>query len=309
MVDIYETPLANWDAAATVRRSPRRAVDLEAPVRFFFPEKLEPLSRHPDVLNVGPDAKRDVLIRRLYQYIDFTVELEQLVVNPALLTIAHAQVDLELAGEMRFDAHKIYCDEAYHALFSADLKRQVAGATHVLPPASSKSRFLLEFEHTLREIPPELAGLGRLCFAFVSETLISKMLGQLPGDATVVPAIREVMADHAKDERIHHAYFAKFIVVMWPQLSRRIQVQLGILIPNFIKAFLEPDRNALTRVLPEAIALPRRQDLIADCYPSTMVAQSVRESSKATVGLLARVGALDDGQVRDAFDEAGLLPS
>ena len=70
----------------------------------------------------------------LYRYLDFTTELELDVINTVSKDIAGlGRLDLELPDVMRADAFKLCTDEAHHAYFSDDIKRQVVQATGVAP--------------------------------------------------------------------------------------------------------------------------------------------------------------------------------
>jgi hypothetical protein len=121
----YRSPFGNWFDRATVRKAPRRLLEPEDAGRYPFSPDLVPLAAHPLVRALPPRAFERVLIQHLYRYLDFTAKLEHLVVNRTVLGIAHDTIGVELPEAMRFDAYKIYCDEAFHALFSADLARQV----------------------------------------------------------------------------------------------------------------------------------------------------------------------------------------
>ena len=68
-------------------------------------------------------------VQHLYRYLDFTTQLELEVINTVSKDIALGKLDVELPDVMRDDAFKLCTDEAHHAYFSDDIKRQVVAAT------------------------------------------------------------------------------------------------------------------------------------------------------------------------------------
>ncbi|MGH3428697.1 MAG: diiron oxygenase [Pseudonocardiaceae bacterium] len=306
----YPDIFGKWDSKASVRATPRRAIEAaQTPTKSFFPRSLMPVCDHHLVTRLPDAVIEEILTQRLYCYLDATTVLEQNVVNPVLLEIAHDGLAVEFASDMRFDAHKIYCDEAYHALFSADLKKQIVTATGVWPIAAPEPSFMHRLRLSHDAVPAELRGLASLCFAVVSETLISALLSHIPADPTVVDSVRLTVADHARDERYHHAYFSKILPFVWPQLRRHERKVLGPLFADYIISFLGPDYPML-----QAILQPHLQDrdavteVLHDCHDHLDVVRDIRQASHTTVRLLAKAGVLDDALTAQTFTDAGLLP-
>src|SRR5262249_48890865 len=97
--------------------------------------------------------------------------------------------------------------------------------------------------------PPALCRLADMLFVVVSETLISGTLPESWRDGRVVPAVREVLGDHAEDEEHHHVYFTAFFELLWPRLTQGERAAVGPLIPGFIRGFLSPDPPAIEAAL------------------------------------------------------------
>src|SRR5947209_14449067 len=126
----YNNLFREWDVQASVRNDPRIIFqDEESMGRVYFSPDLVPIVRHPLVVKLGPAVRREILIQHLYNYFDFTSCFEVEVVNWGVQRIFLKKTGFELPQEMLLDAYKIYCDEAYHSLFSADLKSQIQAAT------------------------------------------------------------------------------------------------------------------------------------------------------------------------------------
>ena len=300
--------LRQWNDTSSVRTTPRRLLTMEIPAKLYFPPELVPTVQHPVIQNLGPQVIREILINRLYQYLDFTVILEQEAVNPSLLNIARRKIGVELPYVMVFDANKIYVDEGYHAYFSEDLKRQIMAETGVPGVPFSTPRFLRRLREIEAGVAEEFRDLTSLFFTIVSETLISALLSQIPTDERVVGAVREVVRDHAQDEAHHHAYFATLLTLIWPELTANQKSTIGPLIPLFILAFLEPDYPAMRRVLTQYDLEPEEiQRVIDESYPEEQVQSGIREGAKATLSHFRQIGVLEEPEIAEAFQNCGLV--
>jgi hypothetical protein len=301
--------LQNWDTKASVRVKPRRMLhDEEALGRVYFSPELVPVARHPAVAALGPEAVRAVQVQHLFRYLDFTTQLELEVVNTASRDIALGKIRAALPDVMREDAFKLCTDEAHHAYFSDDMKRQVAAATGIAPLELGTPRFLDRLRALQAELPSGLRPMAELLFTVVSETLISTILCQIPKDKRVVSAVRHIVADHAEDEGRHSAYFSQLFGYLWPQLSVSERAVLGPQLPHYVLAFLAPDQTAVRRSV-ETLPLDRAtaERVVAETYPKAEVHASARDASLVTMRLFENYGLLDNRRIRDEFAACGLL--
>ena len=280
----YRSPFKGWDRRVGVRASPRRELSSSDEMKLFFAPELVPVAQHPLVERLGPGLFEQVILQHLYRYLDFTTSLEQLVVNRTVLGIAHGSIGVEVPEEMRFDAHKIYCDEAYHALFSQDLMRQTVARTGVAPRLPHLPYFLVRLQQLQERLPPERRLLAELLFVIVSETLISGTLADVPKDQRVVAAVSEVIRDHAADEGRHHAYFAAFLRILWGALTPAERGAGAVLVPELVHAFLTPDCSAMRAELCSyGLSTDEAEEVLSEVWPGEVVAASVRASAARTV--------------------------
>ncbi|HEY3015064.1 MAG TPA: hypothetical protein VGJ41_08140 [Nocardioides sp.] len=70
--------------------------------------------------------------------------------NDTLVRLA-LQSGYGLTDQMRLDALRMVCDESYHALFSMDMKLQVAEAYRIAAPQDSRAWFLTRIDRVLSE--------------------------------------------------------------------------------------------------------------------------------------------------------------
>lgn len=302
---------SKWDSYSAIRSKPRQRLREGTAVGpeklLYFSPDLVPLSKHRLIAerNLGTQ----VLLQHLYNYLAFTAILEHRFVNPIMIRIAHRDIGLTLPKSMVVDAYRIYCDEGYHALCSADLTQQIEDFTGIAPIVGD--RLPKPFRDSLDAIeaaPAALKPLIELAFIIVSETLVSAILTRSHLDARVEPAIRQVILEHAQDEAVHQAYFADLTRLAWPQLSGEARTFLGTAIPGMVLSFLSPDSQHMTRVLGSfGIPIDESRRIIAESHSEAEILESARRASTFTVGLFKSVGAFQDQQTHDAFLGSGLI--
>ncbi|HEY2671028.1 MAG TPA: hypothetical protein VGJ07_11720, partial [Rugosimonospora sp.] len=115
-----------------MRAKPRRNSPFRPGLDFFSADLCVPL-RHPQVRAAGLRVRRDLLVHCLYQYLEFTVQLETGPVNEACLLLRSPAFLPSLPTGMKNDALRIYTDEAGHAEMSHTLQAAVQEETGVPP--------------------------------------------------------------------------------------------------------------------------------------------------------------------------------
>ena len=243
-----------------------------------------------------------------FLYLDFTTALEQEVVNPVLADVSKGFVNIQLSPQLRLDAHRIYVDEAYHALAAVDVAQQISAATATPYKRTGQHEFVQRLQRTLERVNTEESRLLALAAATVSETLISGTLSQIPQDESVATVVRQTVAEHAEDERTHHAYFVKLHEVVWPRLSSKQQALLAPLYADFILGFLAPDKGNLESILEQAgTPSDRARTIVHETYESIDVMPGIRHAARATIRLLLRTGVLEHPEAQDRFEAEGLV--
>ena len=282
---LYKSELVKWDEVASVRTKPCRILlEYDLNKAFWVPE-LAPISQHPLIIKKGLSS--EILLYYLYLHLDFTIKLEQDVVNSVANQITKNKIGFLIPEKMRLDAYKINCDETSHALLYADFKSQletIAKDSIFLPSIPS---FLQRLRKLQSSLPDFLSQLAEVFFVIISETLISATLNQTPRDKRVVSGVRQIVRYHALDEAYHCKYFSNLLQVIWPQLQPKEQVIIGRLLPQFIEIFLEPDCSAFTSILQKLNINPQEIPMIiTESYPPNKVINNMIKTAKNTVSLL-----------------------
>jgi hypothetical protein len=304
----YESQFEKWDELACIRKKPRAAAPFDRNL-YFYSEGLATLFAHPKVANSLEHIRRELLVLHLYNYLEFTVRLELGPVNEVSKLLCLEEFLPWLPAQMRDDAFKIYVDEGAHAEMCHRLMMAVQQSTKVerlrLTPA-----FLRILDDLVSREEPEYRPLIKLFFVIISETLITGSLVKLPKDESVQRAVRDLANDHATDEGRHHAYFRKVFEYVWPRLTREVRRRIGILLPEMILAFLQPDKSALTRMLesfPKEFPNPAQivEEVVA--YKSTH--DGIVISASPTLKMLRENHVFDDSAIDSAFMGLRLVPS
>lgn len=215
---------------------------------------------------------------------------------------------VRLDAKQMQDVTKIYCDEGGHALFVDCLAEQVEQRFEV-------SRRVLRrpnFDRILCEVLQEYEGrlseaLIRLLFVSISETLVTKILYNIPRDPQVATLVREVIGDHAADEARHSVFFKWYFVGLWEKLSAREKELAGRLLPRFVWAFLSPDvecdNSALCALGFDANTAQR---VLAETYAPDTVIQGVREAASPTLQIFRRAGVMECAPAKEALIQSHL---
>ncbi len=155
---------------------------------------------------------------------------------------------------------------------------------------------------------PEHLQLRRLLQVVVFETLVTAIFADIPNDLRVLPIVRQLVADHAADERRHHAYFATFFRELWASMDRPVRLLTGRLLPDLITESLQPaTRPAFDALLACGFATGQARDIVADAYNLDAVRQGIRFAARRTIALFEDCGVTGEPGADDAFRAAGLL--
>ena len=302
--------MGSWFEQAGVRSQRRRVLHEDGEQGLvLFPEKEVPYLANEAVAALPPAARKALVARHLYQYLLFTVHLETKVVNRGVAMVAYNEVDHPVAAATRLDALKIYCDEGYHALSNLDIIQQIERATGIAALPYDFQPRLDRLDRTADRFLPEHTSLGRLLQVVVFETVVTSILSDLPHDPSVYRVVRGVVADHARDEAYHHAFFVRFFRDLWTYLSPDLRIRVANAIPHLIDDCLRPDLGSVHASLCAAGLAPTLvSDIVDDSYPESAVRAAIRLASRHTVRLCAGVGAFDLPGAADQLYERGLAP-
>ncbi|MGW0467802.1 diiron oxygenase [Streptomyces sp. NPDC003027] len=299
----------DWYESAGVRAGPRRLLREEVHSGLlFFPPHLVPYWDHPLVGALPPHRKDELLARHLYQYLEFTSRFETRVVNRATEQIAEGHSGVDAARSVRLQAYRIYCDEAYHSLYSLDVVDQIATACGTAPLPYDFQPFLRRLDAAGEQLMPQEPGLAQMLQVVVFETLVTALLKDIPRDGRVLSLVRDTVRDHAKDEGRHHVFFSHFFGELWKQQDTTVRVRAARCLPELVRRSLLPYLEPLRRSLVAAgLTATQAQEVLYDSYPDDRVDAGIRDTARHSLRLFEDNGVLDVPGARDAFAAARLV--
>jgi hypothetical protein len=300
----YRKPFRDWEQSSWIRSRPVRAGEIEG---LPFPPDLVPLSQHPSI-KADPVRQDKLLAYRLLAHLRFTTVLELEHVNRVCAALARGQGPVTLDTDQRNDALRIYCDEGGHALFVELLSREIEAAHDVDPAVLGRPGFDRTFEELVGRYSDDVpASLIRLFFVCVSETLVTRILRDIPRDRRVSPLVRAVIGDHAADESVHSVYFHWYFARLWSSLSPRDKEVVGRILPELVWTFLGPDRACEANVLRE-LGFPEgdADRLLRETYRPGTAEAAVLQAAQPTLRMFQKVGVFDLPAVAASFTRKDL---
>jgi hypothetical protein len=301
--------LDEWYDKAGVRRDPRRVLDEELDSgKALFPRHLIPYLSHPLLDAVDGTTLAQLVARHTYQYFAFTAHFETRVVNRATEMLANGRLDTTVRPDTRLDAYKIYCDEAFHALYSFDVIQQLqtASGIHALPYHFDP--FLGDLDAIPERVMPGRGSLPQLLQVVVFETLVTAILADVPKDKALVSLVRDTVQDHARDEGRHHAFFSDVFRELWTGLDRELRGEVAQCLPLLITRSLAPDtRPVRANLFAAGLTTAEVEQVMADVYRPEAFRDTVRQHARQSIRLFESVGVLDLPEGLDAFNGEGLL--
>lgn len=299
---------ANWHERASVRRAPRRILDPDDLALDLFPRALVPVASHEIIKRKYTEKIPHLLALALFRYLSFTINLEMLVVNPATQQLLLDKLPFRLSGEDVMDAYKIYCDEAYHALFCADMLSQVIERAGFSPSEQKAPYFLRRYEEM--EGASDEVALNRFLFATASEMMITSSLSHVRENQQRdnPAAIRQIMTDHSADEARHHVFYRDVFSDYSRSLSRDVVVRMTAKIPNYILAFITPDLdNIISDLVHIGLTIDEARQVCEEIYSEKVIEDYANDCSGGIKNMLVELGLSEEPEISDNFNRVGIL--
>lgn len=303
----FDRPLRKWNEHATVRHAPRRVI-CDQPGAYYFLPANTPLSQHPEVVRLGHAVIRELQVRQLLRYLEFTRVLELEFVNPLLAKIVAGHFDGLFSPGQRVDALKVYTDEGYHALFSIDLKEQVMAATGVRMSDVETPAFQPRFRQLLNATgSSDVQSLFELLAVSTHEQLITGSLRRA-NDPKLISGVRELLLDHARDEAAHAVYFSSVFDAAWKSSSEAVRRIIAPGLADVVCCFLEPDvPNLKEDLLHCGFSDSQAVQIVAEAYPEAERGTARRVSAEQPLRLFGSLGIFELPRVKEYFASFGLV--
>jgi hypothetical protein len=303
--ETYQSPFSRWNESSWIRSKPFREGEIEG---LPFSPDLVPLAAHPAIASDSTHWLT-VLAYRLLAHLQFTTLLELSHVNPVCSHLAQGRAPISLSTLQRNDALRIYCDEGGHVLFVELFSTQVEEAFGLNRSVIGRPQFDRIIEKIIADHQTRLSPhLIKLFFVTISETLVTKILNNVPHDPQVAPIVRDVIGDHAADEALHSVYFRGLFPVLWQSLASYEQEEMGQLLPQLVWAFLGPDRQLEYSILRRlGFNAKDSEGILEEVYVPDQIAQVVRQAANPTLKMFAAAGVFENPAIERVFADYELM--
>lgn len=232
----YRSPFVHWERTAAVRGFQSEPFDWDMQGLWVPPGHLAlvPNAEFTELLS-GP-AGAALMLGHLH----FTARLERELIAPVCSRLASGYW-LEGAG-LAEDALRLQCDESYHALVCLQLASGVRAQANIEQPLFGEPRFLRRVRE-LREAAGGCISPEDLNFAaaVVSETIVTRTLGEDWRDPTVRGPIRSFLKMHHLDEARHGAFFSQALRLAWRSWNEETRSGVESVWDDLVEGFAGPD--------------------------------------------------------------------
>lgn len=273
---------------------------------LYYSSKVAPVFLLDEVQQAPIQVQTSLLASAALDYLEFTCCLEDGPVKSVCRSIAGGELPVEVSAALREEAGAVLTEEIDHHASYLRMLRAVEAETG-LTSRSIRPAFLDRLELIIHENEPEHAPWIRLFFVIVSETLITRQLTELASDLEIMPELRRLVVDHARDEARHHKYFRTLFQQIWPKMQPELRISIGRVLPQIIRAYLESDPGSIERALgrfPDRFPAPRA------AAQQVAARQSARgdlaSAARATLQMFWSAGVFDDPLARFRIHEHGL---
>ena len=293
--------LTQWERHATVRATKRFALAPDTLVDTLFPETMQALCREPEVVALGPAARRFLLVQSAYRYMNEIALLEVDVVSRLATDVANRPHRVDLSPTVRQVAMTIAVDEAYHAFAAREFTAGVEALTGIAPLELSR-RCTLEgaIAATVGEVPESARDDVRLLLLCVAENSITAEIFGLTEETAPNNPFHIVTVEHLVDERRHSAYFQHLLRHYWARLDAGTRETLTLALPGFLARFLEAyDFAGEARVFLAGVRLDAAAiDAIVARIPDPVFPRAQHPMGRNVMRFFERVGILDHPPAR-----------
>lgn len=236
----YRSPFVQWERNAAVRTFCLDKIDWSAP-GLWAPVGHLAVMDDPDIeaLLEGPMGAA-LILGHFY----FTQRLENELIAPVSARLASGA--LSNRSDFMQDALRLGCDESYHALICMQYGAQVRALSGIEKLDFGIPRFLRH----VREMRIVLQGSVDaadldLAAAAVSETIVTRTLGEDWHDVTVRAPIRSFLKMHHLDEARHSAFFTQALAFAWSGWDTSTRDAIEAAWDGLVEAFAAPDIEML----------------------------------------------------------------
>lgn len=244
MSNLVADYLERWERYASVRSHPRKKFIIENnnSGHYFYPPNKQVLCLHPNVMDLGEEAKQFILTQSFYKYANDIAMIETEVINQTVMGIANQRLPLVFEFSLRQIAMSVLTDESYHAFVALDSMNQVERLTGItplkMPMETDLSYAIMQSKKLLDASYFDIFDLIVVCIA---ENTLTKELISIHDEPEVNSVFKHIIREHLADESRHARFFQTILPECWEQLDDTSQNAIGEVLPYFLRHYLSTE--------------------------------------------------------------------
>ncbi len=254
----------------------------------------------------GESIRHRLAANHLVYFLDYTTALEHRIVNRAVETIVHDQLDVTIPVRMKTAALQLYTDEGYHALFSHLVAEQIADLYGIKNRPATPRR-ITRLQTLVDSTHDKYQAHAWFLVGFVSETIIARELLDITRDS-LVSNVHEMLTDHLLDEARHSRYFCEVFNYLWLTMDNGQREFAARFLLDVIRAFFEVDEPWMNDSL-QSVGLSAASitDILSGVSGQQAEIQRARSGAATTLRMMKKSGFFALPYNQQLFVKAGLL--
>ena len=303
-LNIYQE---KWESRSSIRTRPRKFIDFTQS-GYFFPEDKQPILLDKHVINLGEKIKQDILLQSFYKYLSDIINLESKLIISACNKLIHGDLIVKYTDEIVLNSHTIIIDEYYHIYVARDMMLQLDKEF----PGVQKCDYSISdaynaVEVITKKLDVKYHDIFEIIAVCIFETTLVRELVEFFNAEDVHPSIKYYVNDHMNDEARHYGFFFDLLSYTWVQLPPEYQKNIGELIADFVKLYLNINSEKafnfgiLLRLFPnQNIA----DQIIKELYKGFDINTEI-PIVKNVLNVLSKSTLLDNEYVKRGFQDIG----
>lgn len=301
-----------WENRSSIRTRPRKYIDFSKE-GYFFPADKQLLLLLPDVVKLGEEVKRDILVQSFYKYLDDITSLEiKSVVSACNLIIQNDDLIVNYDEDTKLNAYTALIDEYYHVYMARDMINQLEKKfpqLHRLKyPISNSYNAIQVIKGKLDIKYHDIFEILAVC---IFETTLVRELVEFFNSPDIHPSIQYYVNDHMNDESKHYGYFYDLLCFTWNSLPTEYQDSIGIHLGEFVTFYLNISSEKFFNKLLLASIIGDEEKaitLVDGLYQGFEITSEI-PIVKNVLGVFAKSGLSDNPNVKSGFLQHNLVLS
>ena len=296
-----------WESRSSIRTRPRKKIDFKFE-GFSFPVEKQPLLLNQEILNLGLEIKKTILLHSFYKYLNDIIHLEIKLINSVCYKLMYKDLKVKYSEEIKLNSHTIIIDEFYHVYIAKDmllqLKQHFCKIKDLNYPISDSYHAIIVIKNKLAEEYHDLFEIIAVC---IFETTLVRELVEFFNSKNVHPSIKYYVNDHMNDEARHYGFFYDLLTYTWERLPEDYKENIGKHLGEFIKLYLNINSDkAFNLDLLISILNQREKSIIIieNLYKGFEITPDV-PIVKNVLGVFEKSGILKNNYVKEGFRTIG----